>query len=294
MTKADQQIFEARKIAKNLRSQSSKKYMIIRIIVYPLFFYSLICLALYLYQDSLIFHPPEPNYPKSSPHHISEISFEHDGAHLYGWMINKEQAKEKIVFYYGGNAEDVYYNHFEFKDIHDACFILINYRGYGSSTGEASQDTLFSDSNFIFNEVKNNFNPKTIIVFGRSLGTGVATYISSKNMPDGLILSTPFDSILEISKSMYPTMPISILLKHPFMSTEYVKELSCPTIVLYGTEDRIVPPENTLNLVKHFKQKPILIEIVGASHNRIDSYSAYRDQIKNFIQATTSQANQPR
>ena len=158
---------------------------------------------------------------------------------------------------------------------------MIKYRGYAGSTGEPTEEGLYSDALHIYDEIKGNHDQ--VSVLGRSLGSAVATYLASKREVHKLVLITPFDSILSVAQSQYPIFPVSILLKDHYDSLSRVSSISSETLVIAAAEDRIIEMHHTERLVEGFS-KDVLFEIIqGVGHNNISRNPRYFGLIREFI-----------
>ncbi|MCA9748617.1 MAG: alpha/beta hydrolase, partial [Romboutsia sp.] len=119
--------------------------------------------------------------------------------------------------------------------------LLIDYRTYGKSTGKLSEKNMHSDVTFIYDELKKDYQENQIIIYGRSIGTGMATHIASIRKPKGLVLETPYYSIIDIAKRIVPFLFLEPLLKYKFKSFKFLKTVECPIYFLHGTNDNVVP-----------------------------------------------------
>jgi len=243
------------------------------------------CVLTYFYQDKLIFYPVKLN--NSSPfvkkYRDNEVTINHKKTVLHGWLLNP--GKSKLLIYYGGNAEEVSGNLEDFKRFEDHSVLLMNYRGYGNTSGSPSQKNLFEDALYIYDYMLNQSKQKikNISLFGRSLGSGVATFVASKRPVDKLILVTPFDSIKNIAKKFFPFLPVNLLLKHPFNSVKHVENLNVPILVLIAEKDEVIPYNRSKNLEEHIGGNGKSIVIKNAGHNDIQLFDDYWGEIANFL-----------
>src|SRR5690606_115959 len=120
-------------------------------------------------------------------------------------------------------------------------------RGFESSEGRPSQENIFKDAVAIMANMRDKGFQKFYLI-GRSLGSGVACYVASREKCDGVVLITPFDSVSDMAKSQYPFIFIKLLLRHPFNSVEYVKNITCPVLVLSAQFDTLIPADSTNRL----------------------------------------------
>jgi uncharacterized protein len=159
--------------------------------------FALLCVLLYFGQDSSIFFP-RPNDPQLRQRYSAErFEIPTAGARLEGWWIeNPHATTAAVVLYFGGNAEDVLYTASAASNIDARAVVVVNYRGYGGSTGEPGQKALYDDGLAIYDyAIKRGVPPEHIVVMGRSLGSGVASMLAGARPVRAAILITPFDSL---------------------------------------------------------------------------------------------------
>jgi pimeloyl-ACP methyl ester carboxylesterase len=232
---------------------------------------------LYLAQRSFMYFPVAENP-------AGENAFElitEDGESLKIWVVG--EGSDKAVIYFGGNAEDVYNNAEDFRrSLPEHTVYLVNYRGYGGSTGSPTEAALYSDALAIHDALAQQH--AEIAVVGRSLGTGVATYLASERAVGRLVLATPHDSALAIAQRMYPVYPVSLLLKDQYRSIEHVPRITAPTLIVLAEHDRIIPRDHSARLVGAFA--PGLVEqvvVADAGHNGLSGHPQYWDAFERFL-----------
>lgn len=223
--------------------------------------YIILNLGLYVFQDYLIFFPRKlhDNSIEVVENRKYEININVGDVVVHGWLLNKGESK--LIIYYGGNAEEVSANIYDMKAIDGYSILLMNYRGYGLSEGKPGEKVLFSDALNIYDHAINvlDYQPENIVLFGRSLGSGVAVYVASKRDVSKIILVTPYDSIRNIARGQFTIIPIGLILKHPFDSILHAKNVSSSLLMIIGGRDRTIPNANSWNLAKNWKGecKPI-------------------------------------
>ena len=247
-----------------------------------LIFYVLCMIFMYLRQDSLIFFPNAARHEGHGEEGVADYSLVRDGVTLRGWMVNPAYAREKLLIYYGGNAEDIFLNIEEFKSV-QAATLFVAYRGYGPSGGKPGEAELFADALAVLDDIRGRYSPDRIFLIGRSLGSGVACYVASRRQVQGAILVTPYDSIENVAKSLYPWLPVTFFLRHRFASLEYLKDIRCPLLVLYGGRDQVISPARTKNLIEHIRGEKEVVYLDTADHGNIDMHPAYWEAILRFI-----------
>jgi uncharacterized protein len=241
--------------------------------------YAAVFVLLYFFQDRIIFHP-QPLLGKSLDIVQFGVTYKNKSITLHGWKVNS--GKKNLLIYYGGNAEELSTYIAYYKKLEDYTALLINYRGYGKSSGTPSEEALFEDALLIYDQVKDEGYDKIILV-GRSLGSGVAVYVAGKREVDGIILITPYDSILNVAKERYFMFPVSLLLKHPFNSLEYAENIKCPTLMLIAENDEVISHERTDNLINHWKSPIQKIIVAGSDHNSITDFPPCWEESEKFM-----------
>ena len=208
--------------------------------------YASVLIVLFIFQRNLMYHPNENNYFGDK----LEVEIEKvkittsDNLNLLGWFHNKDLKKFKTIVYFHGNAgklDNRIYKLNYFKNI-DVNFLIIAWRGFSGNKGKPSEDGLYEDGKSTIEWLKNlGVTEKDIIIYGESLGTGIATEIAQNNKFAGLILETPFTSMIEAAKNFYPYIPVGLLLKDKYRNDKKIKNINIPLLVMHGEADQIVP-----------------------------------------------------
>ena len=232
---------------------------------------------LYLAQRSFMYFPVAENPARDTSFEF----FTHDGESLKVWVVGQEM--DRAAIYFGGNAEDVYYNADGFRSaLPNHTIYLVNYRGYGGSSGSPTEAGLFADALGLYDALREKHSQ--IAVVGRSLGTGVATYLASERTVHRLVLATPHDSAVAVAQGMYPVYPVSLLLKDQYESVAYAPKIQTPTLIVVAEHDRIIPRKHSDRLAEAFS--PGLVEQVvvgGAGHNGLSGHQQYWDEFGRFL-----------
>jgi len=239
--------------------------------------YAGLCVFLYFAQRSFLYQPA----PEIIGAEAEEIRMENADVSLKIWHFNPRNSK--AIIYFGGNAENVYWNVPAFREIFpDYSVYLVNYRGYGGSSGSPSETALFEDAVSIFDRLSSQH--ESISLIGRSLGTGVATYLASVRQIDKMVLVTPFDSIVSVAQRGYPIFPVSLFLKDRYDSVGRVASIKSATLVILAENDEIILRENSDRLISGFKSTDVLVEMIDdATHNSIGNSSVYWELLDDFL-----------
>ena len=240
-------------------------------------------LLMYFAQDSLIFHPQrldESRRAGLARTPAVESLFIHgaDGTRLHAWHVKGDP----LVIYFGGNAEEVSWMMDDaLKRAPGVGWLLVDYRGYGSSEGSPSEKALVADALAWFDKISPE--SKTTYAFGRSLGSGVAVQLAAERPVAGLILVTPFDSLVAVGKRHYPFLPVDWMLKHRFDSVALAPKMKAPLLCIVASHDDIVPPEHAKRLYDAWAGPKRWVPLEGAGHNSTDGASNYWSSIARFL-----------
>jgi pimeloyl-ACP methyl ester carboxylesterase len=238
-------------------------------------------LLMYLAQDSMIFFPqPVPEARRAqiaSQRPVESLFIEaHDGTRLHAWHVKGEP----LVMYFGGNAEEVSWM------LDDAArrapgtgWLLVDYRGYGSSAGRPSEKVLVGDALRWYDYMAQ----ENVYVFGRSLGSGVAVQLAAQRPIVGVILVAPFDSLVEVGKHHYPVLPVSLLLRHRFDSAALAPKITAPLLCIVAERDEIIPAVHAQRLYDAWGGPKRLVTLESAGHNSTDNHANYWPSIAAFL-----------
>lgn len=244
--------------------------------------YASFCLLLFLRQRSLIFYP----HPATTSGSAEILWLERGLERLKIWQVKRDEPAALI--YFGGNAEDVSLNldHFQ-KLFPERSLYLMNYRGYGGSTGTPTEEGLLADSRELYEHIATVH--QSIVVMGRSLGTAVAVHLAAEKPVDGLILITPYSSMVDLARHYYPFLPVGPLLKDRFESILAAPHIDVPVLALIAERDEIIPRRISDALIDAFKPGLVrTVVIEGTHHNTIDSGPDYDQYLDGFVRSLSA------
>jgi len=244
--------------------------------IHLLLLYILVGVALFLYQRNFLYFPTG-----EISHGYAQENIANENETIEVIVLNK--GKNEALLYFGGNAEAVVYNANDFlKAFPLHTVYLLNYRGYGGSTGQPTEEAIYSDALFLFDKVQKKHSKISII--GRSLGSAVATYLAAKRSVEKLALITPFDSIKSVAQNSLPIYPMAFLLKDKYDSISRVKHIQAKTIAIVAENDKVIANKHSFRLISEFPPMQITVKtIMDSGHNDISNKSEYYDYLKDFI-----------
>ncbi len=217
-----------------------------KIVIGILVIYASVLVLLFIFQRNLMYHPDENNYFGDKLEvNIEKVKIKtSDNIDLLGWFHKKDLKRLKTIVYFHGNAgklENRIHKLNHFKDM-DVNFLIIAWRGFSGNEGKPSEEGLYIDGNSAIMWLKNlGLSEEDIIIYGESLGTGIATEIAQNNNFAGLVLETPFTSMIEAAKNFYLYIPVGLLLKDKYKNNIKIKNINIPVLVMHGEADQIVP-----------------------------------------------------
>lgn len=224
--------------------------------------------VLYAAQDNLIF-PASKVTIDSLPEYASfaEMKTE-DGITLKHIRLAGDEGAPKVMFFHGnGSLASAEIKRGRILQENGFDVLLVEYRGYGGSDGEASADAILKDSLAVY-DWYNAEKSEWVFLYGHSLGTGVASYVSANRSAKSMVLEAPFTSLSDIAASKHPIFPVRMLLKHEMETSQYLKDNKTPLLIVHGQEDRVVPVKYGRTLYEGLDPAIAKMEILNdAGHN---------------------------
>ena len=220
-------------------------YFILITLIFVLIYFFVIIFT-YIFQRSLLYHPSENNY--SSDKIVVEIEKvkikTRDDIELISWYHKKNSKDYKTIIFFHGNAGSLKnrihkINHFKDMDVN---FLLVAWRGFSGNKGYPTEYGLYEDARSAVEWLQyKGVKEENIIIYGESLGTGVAVEIAQNRSFAGIILESPFTSMIDAGKDKYPFLPVKLLLKDKYESNKKIKNVTSPILIMHGEIDNIVP-----------------------------------------------------
>jgi uncharacterized protein len=247
----------------------------------------LLSLAVYLLQDLFIFKPEKLRadfqFKYDAPFH--ELNFDVEkGVRINGLHFFRDQPKGLILYFHGNTrsikgwakyAKDFYrYNY----DV-----ILVDYRGFGKSTGKRSEREMFNDMQFVYSTLAKQYPENHLIVYGRSLGSGFAAKVASDNQPRYLILDAPYYNFRKVIERFLPILPVRFVLQYQLRTDKWIQKVKCPVYIIHGTKDWLIPIRHSEQLQKINPRKITLIRIYGGRHNNLSQFDEYHNFIRDIL-----------
>jgi pimeloyl-ACP methyl ester carboxylesterase len=208
-----------------------------------------------------------------------------DGTRLAGFFVPAEKRPTPVVLYFGGNAEEISWTLAD-RRWPDAWSVAgLNYRGYGTSEGRPSERALVGDALALFDAIvtRADVDRDRVVVVGRSLGTGVAVAVAAERPVAGVVLISPYDSLVAVGRAHYPWLPVDWLLRHRFDAQRAAMRTRAPLLAIVGSADNVIPPARSHALYDEWPGPKGWIEVANAGHNDVGDAAAAWDAIRSFL-----------
>ena len=257
------------------------------ILIWAVAIYLLLWGVFYLLQDYFFFRPEilPSNFEYRYPFPFEEVDFDmEDGGQINGIHFRVPNSRG-VVFYFKGNSKSIkgwgkFARDFISKGYD---FFLMDYRGFGKSMGKRTEAALFNDGQFVYKWLTTQYPEDKIIIYGRSLGSGIAARIASWNRPKMLLLDSPYYSFLYHIRRYGFWLPLKWLLKYKIRTDQFLKKISCPVFILHGDRDRLIPFNQSLLLQRVNPGMVHLIKIDGGGHNNLPGFPEYHEWLYDIL-----------
>ena len=161
--------------------------------------------------------------------------------------------------------------------------ILVDYRGFGKSTGKRSEKEMLNDMQFVYDDLKKKYPEYHLLVYGRSMGSGFATKIACDNKPRYLILDSPYYSFKKVVERFLPILPVKYILRYHLRTDKWIRKVNCHTYIIHGTKDWLIPISQSEKLQALRPSKITLIKIQGGGHNNLPKFNEYHNFIRDIL-----------
>jgi pimeloyl-ACP methyl ester carboxylesterase len=258
--------------------------MIWLVIIYLVFFASF-----YFFQGFFFFQsvklPADYKFLFKQP--FKEVQIKWDSTTVYD-VVQFETATDRpkgVVLYFHGNKENI--NHYEshssdFTNNGYECW-MVDYPGYGKSTGKITEEALKEQAQMLYRMAKAKFGQDSIVIYGKSLGTGIAAYLASKVESKMLVLETPYYNMESLARHYSWVLPVNWLLKVNFKTNEYISICNQPIVIFHGTNDGTVPYSNASRLKNDLKKGDRFVAIENGTHNDLSTFKLYKDVLDSLL-----------
>jgi pimeloyl-ACP methyl ester carboxylesterase len=261
---------------------------------YVVMVYALICGLYFTYQHLLYFQPKalDLNHVLTYPVQLRTASSKipYDANTLidvvkFKPLDSTKEIKGVVLFFHGNRFNVEHYSTYAPYFTRNGFEVWMpDYPGFGRSTGEIQMIILNELSVQLYKMARLTFEPDQIVIYGKSLGTGVASYLASVRDCRHLLLETPYYSLSSLTQAYLPFVPVPQLIKYNLKTGEYFKEIAAPITVLAAEEDKLIPLGNTLRLIPEMKNTDAFYVVKSASHNSLPASDTYHRILDSVLQ----------
>ena len=270
-----------------LRYMTTMLYILAAILI----LYFIVLMGIWWLQHFIIFHPvrldqyyefqfgaayQELRLPSTDG--STEISALH-------FKVEAARQKKKVVLYCHGNADNIQRwgeHHAEFL-ARGYDFFVWDYRGYGKTKGHASLENIYADAQQCYDYLLQQYDNQDIILYGRSLGTGIAAMLTAQNNSTLLFLETPYDTILGVFHAKAPLFYLPKILKYNFSTTRFLPQIQCVVCVMHGTKDEIISYGRAKKLIPFLKKEDIFITFPDGKHKNLNTFALYHETLDTVL-----------
>ena len=245
------------------------------------------CIVFYFFQHFFFFRPEilPKSFQYNYPFPFEEIDFQMEDGGRINAIYFQVPNSQGIIYYLKGNSRSIKgWGKFA-KDFlsNGYDFIMFDYRGFGKSSGKRNEQILYSDAQYVFKWINERYESHQILIYGRSLGSGIAARIASWNKVKALVLDSPYYSFYHNIRRWGFILPIRFLLRYNIRTDRYISQINCPIYIIHGNRDRLFPISQSKDLVKLSGGKIQLLEIEGAGHNNLPDFPDYHNYLFNIM-----------
>ncbi len=249
--------------------------------------YLLVLIFIYFNQRNLLYHPGENNYlDDKAQFSYKEVLIEVDqDIKLKSWLIDKDLEKYKTLVFFHGNAGNLFNRVHKLNELNklDINILIISWRGFSGNSGKPTEKNLYQDAQKSIEWLNNKgIKNEKIILYGESLGTGVAVELGQKNIFNSIILESPFTSMTKTAKIYYPYLPVNLLLKDKYDSINKIHKITKPILIMHGVKDDLVPYVMSVELFNK-ANKPKYSFFSKDDNHMMDFNDELLDKIRLFI-----------
>lgn len=280
------------------RKAGRRKSIFIAVITFVCLAYLLPLAILYLFQRDLIYLAHTNTVGSPADHGVPQLQIAtvhtEDGLTLHDWFLPPRKKDGLIIVLFHGSGENIgdlagFSDYFSQRDYG---VFYCEYRGFGGSPGNPSEQGLYADGRAAIRWLKEQgYKPEQFVFLGASLGSGVAVQMALEAQPAFLALQSPYSSVLDVAKERYSLFPVGLLLKDHFDSIGKIAQVKSSLLILHGSADDTVPIAFARELFKAANQPKVFYTLHDAGHLGLYYYMA--ETMIKWLDKQTAAAKKP-
>ena len=245
--------------------------------------------ALYFLQDYILFHPvtlkKDHNYDFPEKHREVNIPITENSNLNIVQFYSADTATKGVVLYFHGNKKNIswYAKYPPYFTRHGYEVWIIDYPGFGKSTGKLTEENLYDWADYMYNFARSRFGADSIIIYGKSMGTGIATHLASLKPCKKLILETPYYDFPSVIKHHIPIYPVAWMIHYKIPTHDYIEKVTVPIAIFHGTDDDVIPYKNAEKLKQFLKVGDEFITIKNGGHNNLFTFKETIEKLDSLL-----------
>lgn len=247
-------------------------------------------IALWYLQDSIFLQPKKlkAGYAYQYGQRFEEINIPINGNdifHAVKFFPADTTNSKGLILYFHGNKENIshYTSAAALLTKHGYEVWMMEYPGFGKATGGFTEDRLYNDADLLYKLAIKKYPAGSITIYGRSLGSAIATELAAYAACKQLILETPYYSMPELAAAHFPIYPTSSIIRYKLPLYEYLQQVKVPVTVFHGTKDGIIPYKHAARLKPLLKKTDVFVTIENGSHNNLASFNVFNKKLDSLL-----------
>lgn len=249
--------------------------------------YLIIGAVLYFAQKSILFDakPVSKDYQFSFDQPYEELNLSFHNQNLNIVKFKPQIQRRGIVLFFHGKTQNVeHYKKYPPFFVRNGYELwMIDYPGYGKSTGSPNEKIIYEEALLMYDVASKQINADSIVIYGKSLGTGIAAYLAANRSCKQLILEAPYYSIPCLAKHYAPIYPVNLMIKYSFPTHEYLKKVRAPITIFHGTDDQLIPFRHS-KWLKEENGRINLVTLDKGNHNNLSDFALYQSTLDSSLQ----------
>jgi len=251
--------------------------------------YLLMGIALYFLQTFFLFHPQKlPSgytFRFDVPFEEVKIPFEQTDTISMVKFFPEDTVRKGVVLYFHGNKQNIErYAKFATNFTRKGYEVWMeDYPGFGKSTGSRTEEKLYRQAMLIYQLANTRYKSENVVLYGKSFGTGIASYLASEKECQQLILETPYYSIPDLFSSYAPIYPAALMAKYSIPVNEYLQKVKVPITIFHGTSDEVIPYYCAVKLKKELKPTDAFITIAKGTHHNLNEFKIFQQKLDSLL-----------
>lgn len=264
-----------------------RRKKILRWIKIIAFIYVAVGITLYYFQERILLHPDPVTglYKFGVPFKEVDIPISHSENLNLVQFLPRDSLRKGVVLYFHGNMQNILH-YAKFADNFTRLGYEVwmpDYPGFGKTTGVLTEKKLYQEALLVYKLANLRYKADSIILYGRSFGTGIASQLASVRDCRRLILETPYVSIPALFAWYAPVYPTAFMAKLKLPVNEYITEVTAPVSIFHGTDDEIIPYSTTEKLKKILKPADEFITIEKGKHNDLNDFTLFHHKLDSLL-----------